>query len=76
MSTHEVSQTDTTALEALLTTEQVRQALAVSAETVRRMADAGTLPRVHVGPAGRLVRFRSSDVEALMAPADAEEVTT
>ncbi|MDP9277037.1 MAG: helix-turn-helix domain-containing protein [Actinomycetota bacterium] len=56
--------------EHLVTVEQVAERLAVSRNTVRRLADDGSLVRVHVGPAGRLVRFRSTDVERLMAPND------
>jgi excisionase family DNA binding protein len=55
-----------------LTADQVAQVLAVSPHTVRRMADAGDLERVHIGPAGRLVRFRSTDVEALIGPVNDE----
>jgi excisionase family DNA binding protein len=49
----------------LLTVAEVADMLAVSEQTVWRLADAG-LPRVRVGPAGRSVRFLLADVEALV----------
>ncbi|HEX3997211.1 MAG TPA: helix-turn-helix domain-containing protein [Pirellulales bacterium] len=48
----------------LLTTEGAAVRLKVSMPTIRRLADAGKLPRVRIG---RSVRFRLSDVLAIAA---------
>jgi excisionase family DNA binding protein len=53
-------------LEELWTTAEVMAALKVSENTVRRWATDGVLPAVKIGP--RAVRFRRSDVDALLAP--------
>lgn len=45
----------------LLTPDQVAERLAVSARTVRRLAAAGELPAVRIGP--RLLRFDPERVE-------------
>ena len=59
----------------LLTGPQVAGWLAVHPSTVRRLADRGHLPRVRVGPAARLVRYRASDVAALIDAAQTSEAT-
>jgi excisionase family DNA binding protein len=51
----------------LLTVDEVAAALCVSRSTVWRLADAGRLCRVRVGPARRLVRFNVQDIDALIA---------
>jgi len=50
--------------DALLSTREVAGRLGVSEYTVRRMARAGKLPKVRVGE--RLVRYRETDVQALI----------
>jgi excisionase family DNA binding protein len=49
------------ALTPLLTDREVAELLVVKPDTVRRWAASGRLPSVRLG--GRLVRFRSDDVE-------------
>jgi excisionase family DNA binding protein len=49
-----------------LTVADVAAELHASRSTVWRLADCGALPRVRIGPAGRLVRFRAIDVERLV----------
>ena len=50
----------------LLTGDDVARALGISARTVRRLAAAGELDRVRVGPGRRLVRYQPEDVVALV----------
>jgi excisionase family DNA binding protein len=50
--------------EALLSVREAAVRLAVSEDTVRRMARGGKLSRVRVGE--RLVRYRESEVQALI----------
>ena len=65
-----------TATTALLTVNEAAHLLTVSKPTVRRLADRGDLPRVRIGPGGRLVRFRLTDVQALMVPTQSESPAT
>jgi excisionase family DNA binding protein len=60
-----------------MSTAAVAEALSISQETVRRLAAAGALTRVRIGPGRRLVRYRAADVEALVADGlrAGEEVT-
>jgi excisionase family DNA binding protein len=66
MRTHETSLNRKSQTPALLTVDEAAAALRVSRSTVWRLADAGHLSRVRIGPAERLVRFSAQDVEALI----------
>lgn len=61
MATHD--DTDYVPVPTLLTTRQVAAALAVSEPTVRRLSEAGKLPRVRIGT---LTRYRMEDLERLI----------
>jgi excisionase family DNA binding protein len=52
-------------LDELLTAAQVAEWLNVTQQTVRRWAENGTVPAVRIGP--RAIRFRRSDIDALVA---------
>ncbi len=54
-------------LPALLTADEVAEAMRVSKPTVFRWAKAGTLRPVGAG-ARKSIRFRRSDIEALLTP--------
>ena len=53
----------------LLTVDDVSKRLAMSRSTIWRLADAGRLPRLRIGPGGRSVRFREADVDRLVQQA-------
>lgn len=58
------SPTDTRLPEYLMTTKQVCELLRCSEGCVRQLRRSGSLPALKLGD--RLIRFRRSDVEALM----------
>ncbi len=56
----------------LLTAKQAAARLAVCPKTIHRLAGEGRLPRVYLRPGSKkTMRFRASDVAALLAPAPA-----
>lgn len=61
------------ALPDLMTADEVAKAFRVSDQTVYRWGETGKLDQIRIG---KTIRFRRSDVEALLAPAtDAERAS-
>ena len=52
----------------LLTSQDVARFLGITVRSVQSYVASGALPCVHIGPAGRLVRFREQDVRQLIHP--------
>ena len=52
----------------LLTSQDVARLLGITVRSVQSYVASGALPCVHIGPAGRLVRFRQEDVLLLIHP--------
>jgi excisionase family DNA binding protein len=50
----------------LLTVREVAEELRLTPPTIRRLAEAGTLPAIRIGNA--TLRFRRADVDALLQP--------
>lgn len=62
------SREDTMSTTPQVTTTEAARLFGVSSETVRRWADAQLIPHVRL-PSGRL-RFRRSDIDALLTPVE------
>lgn len=56
--------------EPLLTAAEIAPILRVTVPTIYRWADDGTIPSVKIG---KTIRFRRSEIEALLAPAASPE---
>ena len=57
----------------LLLVDEVAEIARCSSDTIRRAVAAGDLPAVRIGPAGKLLRFRLTDIDAWIGEPRPEE---